>query len=87
MVKQFPQLQTSGWPLALRNMVAPRPQAPPGSSKLQTLQTPSVAAELLVSSALRMLWPADAWAKRDARDGCAKQMTNDRVRGMEVEFP
>ena len=52
--------------------MAPRPQAPPGSSKLQTLQTPSVAAELLVSSALRMLWPADAWAKRDARDGCKR---------------
>ena len=43
--------------------MAPRPQAPPGTSKLQSLQTPSVAVELLVSSALRMLWPADAWAK------------------------
>jgi len=54
------------------NMVAPRPQAPPGSSKLQTLQTPSVAAELLVSSALRMLWPADKrkLAPKDAATTC-----------------
>ena len=32
----------------------------PHLSPQQNLQAPSVAAELLVSSALRMLWPADA---------------------------
>ena len=36
------------------------------ASKMSLFQAPSVAAELLVSSALRMLWPADTWgdAKR-----------------------
>ncbi|CAK9091544.1 unnamed protein product [Durusdinium trenchii] len=49
------------------NMVAPRP-----SQKLQTLQAPSVAAELLVSSALRMHWPADKrrLAPKDAASTC-----------------
>lgn len=55
------------------NMVAPRPSAAnSGGSKLQSLQAPSVAAELLVSSALRMLWPADKrkLAPKDAASTC-----------------
>lgn len=55
------------------NMVAPRPSAAnSGGSKLQSLQAPSVAAELLVSSALRMLWPADKrkLAPKDAAATC-----------------
>eukprot|EP00435_Cladocopium_sp_Y103_P066583 s912_g28.t2 len=54
------------------NMVAPRPSANSGGSKLQSLQAPSVAAELLVSSALRMLWPADKrkLAPKDAASTC-----------------
>eukprot|EP00439_Symbiodinium_sp_Y106_P060640 s819_g9.t1 len=57
------------------NMVAPRPQIPPpsgGASNTSKLQTPSVAADLLVQSALRMQWPADKrkLAPKDAASTC-----------------
>ncbi|CAE7405380.1 unnamed protein product [Symbiodinium sp. CCMP2456] len=57
------------------NMVAPRPQIPPpsgGVSNTSKLQTPSVAADLLVQSALRMQWPADKrkLAPKDAASTC-----------------
>ena len=51
------------------NMVAPRP-----SQKLQTLQAPSVAAELLVSSALRMHWPADK-RRLAPKEQCSEERT------------
>jgi len=54
------------------NMVAPRPQIPPSGGCLTKLQAPSVAAELLVSSALRMHWPTDKrkLARKDAASTC-----------------
>ena len=54
------------------NMVAPRPQVPTAGSNASKLPTPSVAADLLVQSALRMQWPADKrkLAPKDAASTC-----------------